>query len=68
MDLFAVHDRLITDYSDYVRSFIQIRDLRSVPVNLRNPRILTGPPSGSPRILGLPCLRWQPMLEADGGC
>jgi hypothetical protein len=26
MDVFAVRDRLIDDYSEYVRSFIQIRD------------------------------------------
>jgi ATP-dependent helicase YprA (DUF1998 family) len=28
MDVFAVRNRLIEDYSDYVRSFIQIRDVR----------------------------------------
>jgi len=28
MDGFAVRDRLIKDYSEYVRSFIQIRDDR----------------------------------------
>ncbi len=29
MDVFAVRNRLIDDYSEYVRSFIQIRDLRT---------------------------------------